>query len=177
MTIDLKIKNLDKLMMALRLMPAELTTGTKAMFKGIAEHLRGKIAVYPPDTAANRPPGTNGYSWYERGFGTRTVTGKAYPTSETLGRSWTTQVRGFGDNMAAFLGTRASYAPPVQNAERQARWHSARGWITVQEALRDSEAWIREFGANCINRIIGGALGSAAGGAIKGLGGFFGGGK
>jgi phage gpG-like protein len=177
MTIDLKIKNLDKLMMALRLMPAELTTGTKAMFKGIAEHLRGKIAVYPSDTQANRPPGVNGYSWYERGFGTRTVTGRAYPTSENLGKSWTTQVRGFGDNMTAFVGTRASYAPYVQDAERQAQKLGDYGWGTVQEALRASEQWIKDFGENCINRIIGGALGSAAGGAIKGIGGFFGGGK
>lgn len=174
MSLNFKIKNLDRLMSLMRVMPNELNSGLKAMLKGIVEHLRGKLAVYPPDTQANRPPGVNGYSWYERGFGTRTITGRGYPTSETLGRSWTTQVRGFGQNMRAFAGTRASYAPYVQDAERQAGWHGARGWVTVQEVLRNEEGWIQRFGENMVNRILSGQLGRAVGGAAKAIGGFFG---
>ncbi|HNS38687.1 MAG TPA: hypothetical protein PKJ56_00400 [Promineifilum sp.] len=97
------------------------------MTKAVA-HLHNRIAEYPPATAANSPPGRNGYSWYERGYGTKTVTGKAFPTSETLGRSWTTEVEDNGKR--GLVGTNVSYGPYVQDGERQASFHARNGWKT-----------------------------------------------
>lgn len=104
------------------------------MLKTVA-HLHNKIAIYPPSTIANSPG--NGYSWYERGFGTRTATGKAWPTSETLGRRWTHEVS--ADGRRGEVGNNASYGPFVQSAEKQAGFHAARGWLT-DEQVAEAEA-------------------------------------
>ncbi len=96
--------------------------------KRATAYLHEKAATYPPATSANRPPGNNGYSWYERGFGTRTVTGAAFPTSETLGRRWTTEVS--ADGRKGVVGNNASYGPYVQSGEQQAGFHARNGWKT-----------------------------------------------
>ena len=96
-------------------------------------HIHREIAKYPPATAANRPPGRNGYSWYVRGFGTRTVTGKAYATSQRLGASWTTEVS--PDGRQGRVGTKVTYAPYVQG-ERQTSYHEETGWQTAREVAR-----------------------------------------
>lgn len=106
----------------------------RPMTKAVA-HLHREIAQYPPSTQANSP--ANGYSWYERGFGTRSRTGRAWPTSETLGRRWTHEVS--GDGRRGVVGNNASYGPFVQSAEQQAAFHAARGWLT-DEQVADKEA-------------------------------------
>ncbi len=79
-------------------------------------HLHRVIAEYPASSTANSP--ANGYSWYERGFGTRSRTGRGWPTSETLGRRWTHEVS--ADGRTGRVGNNASYGPYVQSAEKQA---------------------------------------------------------
>lgn len=106
----------------------------RPMTKAVA-HLHDRIAKYPPATTANSP--ANGYSWYERGFGTRSRTGRAWPTSETLGRRWTHEVD--ADGRRGVVGNNASYGPFVQSAEKQAAFHAARGWVT-DEQVADKEA-------------------------------------
>ena len=106
----------------------------RPMTKAVA-HLHDRIAKYPPATTANSP--ANGYSWYERGFGTRTRTGRAWPTSETLGRRWTHEVS--SDGKRGEVGNNASYGPNVQSAERQAAFHARRGWVT-DEQVAEKEA-------------------------------------
>lgn len=106
----------------------------RPMTKAVA-HLHREIAVYPPSSSANSP--ANGYSWYERGFGTRTRTGRAWPTSETLGRRWTHEVS--ADGKRGEVGNNASYGPFVQSEERQASFHKRRGWLT-DEKVADKEA-------------------------------------
>lgn len=108
----------------------------RPMTKAVA-HLHSVIAIYPPATAANSPPGRNGYSWYERGFGTRTITGKAWPTSETLGRRWTHEVTENGRR--GEVGNNAGYGPYVQSAEKQAAFHVQNGWVT-DEQVAEKEA-------------------------------------
>lgn len=97
----------------------------RAMTKSTA-HLQNNIAEYPSSSNANSPG--SGYSWYERGFGTRTRTGRAYPTSETLGRRWTSEVSANGRK--GVVGNNASYGPYVQSEEKQAGFHKRRGWQT-----------------------------------------------
>jgi len=133
--ISLQVHGLEELRKEFLQWPDKLEQGTKATMKGATEILRQYVADYPPASYANVPPGRNG-RWYVRGFGTRTVTGKAYPTSQNLGRSWVTEVRGVGREVRGILGTRVTYAPFVQDAERQAQFHRRRGWPTVQEALK-----------------------------------------
>ena len=106
----------------------------RPMTKAVA-HLHRTIAEYPASSSANSP--ANGYSWYERGFGTRTRTGRAWPTSETLGRRWTHDVS--ADGKRGVVGNNAGYGPYVQSAEKQAAFHAARGWLTDEKVAEKEQ--------------------------------------
>lgn len=136
-----EIRGLDKAIKKL-----EKIGGPKALKRPMTKataHLLDKIAKYPPATSANSPPGNNGYSWYERGFGTRTITGMAFPTSETLGRRWTMEVS--GDGRKGVVGNNASYGPYVQSAEQQAAFHARNGWITDATVAEQEAATVVGF--------------------------------
>ena len=141
------IENLDELIAALKQFPKEVQRGLRVAMRVAAEKVRSGVAQYPEATGANFPPGLDGYRWYERGFGTRTVTGRAYPTSETLGRSWTVKVKQTARMTRGIIGTNVSYAEFVQGT-KQAGFHRARGWKTVEQVLftRRGAIW-RAFGA------------------------------
>lgn len=111
---------------------------TKAVY-----HLLDAIAKYPPETSANRPPGNNGYSWYERGFGRRTITGKAYPTSQMLGRKWTSQI--FDRGRKGVVGNNVTYAPAVQKDGYQAAFHARNGWKTDATVAREERPTVVGF--------------------------------
>ena len=98
-----------------------------------AERVQDRIAKYPLESAANRPPGPNGYSWYVRGYGTRTRTGRGYPTSKDLGPSWT--VKYSNGHRRAEIGNNASYGKYVQDKDEQAGWHKGR-WHTIQDVVK-----------------------------------------
>lgn len=148
------IEGLEQLQRRFGLLPAEVMRVINAAMGGAVEIIRGGVAKYPKATAANKPPGLNGYSWYERGFGTRTVTGRAYPTSETLGKSWTTKVTPISGGVRGTVGTRTSYAPFVQDKERQAAFHRARGWPTVQGVLEARAEKIAALFRAAIQRVL-----------------------
>lgn len=149
------VDGLDQLQRRFGRLPAEVVRIMTAAMGGAVEIVRGGVAKYPKATAANKPPGLNGYSWYERGFGTRTVTGKGYPTSETLGKSWTTKVTPISGGVRGTIGTRASYAPFVQDKTRQAQFHTARGWLTVQEVLEKNAERIAKLFQAALRRVMG----------------------
>lgn len=100
-------------------------------------HIHRRVVIYPPATAANVSPGINGYSWYVRGFGVRTVTGREYATSEQLQQNWVTEIS--IDGRQGKIGTNVSYAPYVQDRDKQASYHKQRGWITAQ-TIAENEA-------------------------------------
>jgi hypothetical protein len=158
MTVDttIEIEGLEELQRAFEQFPEKVGRGLQATTKGALGMLRGDIAQYPPSSAANNPPGVDGYAWYERGYGTRTVTGRGYPTSEALGRSWTTKVERGGRGILGRVGTRVSYARYVQDRTRQARWHAARGWRTVQDVVADKSDDVRKLFAQAIRKILSG---------------------
>ena len=141
----IKIEGLDELVKALEKYPVQMKQGMRTTTKGALEILRGEIAQYPSASAANRRPGVNGRSWYERGYGTRTVTGRGYPTSEMLGRSWVTRIEGGPHSVLGTVGTNASYAPYVQDRGRQSRWHKRRGWKTIQDAVKAKATTIKRL--------------------------------
>lgn len=128
------IENLEEFQAALAQFPADVNRGLRTAMRSAGAKVRSGVAHYPRITGANRSPGLNGYSWYERGFGTRTVTGKAYPTSEVLGKSWAVKVTQSAQATKGVIGTAVSYAKFVQG-RMQAAFHRARGWKTVSQVL------------------------------------------
>lgn len=108
------------------------------------------VAVYPPATEANRPGRPQG--WYERGKGWYSSSGKLYPTSETMGRRWTSRVEQGG--RVGRVGNTASYVRYVQDRLLQARFHTARGWITAQDAIEKRTNDIIGYFARHYERVI-----------------------
>jgi hypothetical protein len=121
-----------------------------AMMAG-ALHIKGKIAKYPAKTKANSPSNPTG-RWYERGFGTRTKTGRAYPTSETLGKKWTVANRDKG--FTKVIGNNVSYGPFVQSAEKQAKFHERRGWKTDEQVIDEEQDTVLDFVKDRVDRIL-----------------------
>lgn len=130
-----------------RTLGADITPAIKAATKAIALEVQGEIAPYPPATIANSPSNPK-RRWYERGFGPKWVlkNGAVHgrKTSETLGRRWAVKQRGVG----AVVGNPASYADVVHDADKQARFHGQRGWVTDKEAL------MRVIRSGAIQRIV-----------------------
>lgn len=148
MATAVTVKGLDKLIEKLeRLGKAD---ALKRPMTQAVQHLHDTIAEYPPSGIANSP--MNGYSWYERGFGTRTRTGRAWNTSETLGRRWTEEVSANGQR--GVVGNNASYAEYVQSAEKQAGFHAMRGWKTDEQVTREEAGVVVEFFNDAIARLL-----------------------
>ena len=127
------IEGYDKLMKKLNM----LENPHKPVRKGMMDyrtHLRKKIVPYPPHTQANVRPGINGYSWYDRGYGTRTITGKAYPTSEDIKKRWEFSVKKLSSVIRLTVKNFASYSIYVQG-ERQRHYHANRGWRRVDKVI------------------------------------------
>ena len=119
--------------------------------KASASHVKGKIARYPPATIANSPGNPAG-RWYERGYGPKWQTRAGIhgrKTSETLGRRWTISEQDNG--MTQVIGNNVSYGPYVQG-EKQARFHQARGWKTVQDVAESENDEVLRFVQREIDR-------------------------
>src|SRR5210317_349321 len=98
-----------------------LANPVKPMKKGMQNYLgflEPKITPYPPASQANRKPGVNGYSWYQRGFGTKTITGKAYRTSEIMSKRWKFDTRVQASKVRGEITNTASYSPFVQGEKQ-----------------------------------------------------------
>ena len=149
MTAKIEIEGLDKLLT--KLDGIENLQKIKPALKAGAVHIKGKIAKYPPKSIANSPSNPTG-RWYERGFGTRTATGGAYPTSETLGRKWTVASRDRG--FTQVVGNNVSYGPFVQSAEDQAKIHGKRGWKTDQQVADEEADTVLDFVKKEVDKIL-----------------------
>ena len=96
-----------------------------------ANYIQAEISEYPASTTANTS--ANGYSWYVRGFGVRTRTGRSYKTSQNLDKRW--RVRATARR--AVITNSASYSTYV-HGKKQARWHKRRGWVEGFKWLRNN---------------------------------------
>ena len=114
----------------------------RAMEKAV-RHYRSVIAEYPPQTGANVPPGLNGYSWYVRGDGTHTITGRVYRTSEDLGPSWRVEVAADGETGRVYNNT--TYGEWVQDKRKQTEFHRVRGWKNTDDTLNEETRTIEGF--------------------------------
>ena len=161
MTFKYRVQGAKELERALADAPRRIMRGLKAMMGGATELIRSGLADYPPETAGNKPRAfTSGGQnvWYERGFGSKWARKDGSvgerQTSETLGRSWTTEVRGFAAGVRGIVGTKASYAPLVQDEKRQAAVHKRHKWPTVQSVFKDKKQEIIRLFDAVIARII-----------------------
>jgi hypothetical protein len=146
------IKGLDELVRKLKTFE-DLQKLRPAMMAG-ALHVKGKIAQYPPFSAANVEPSHG--RWYKRGWGSKykrldgKVTGKK--TSETLGRRWTVANRDRG--LTKVIGNKASYARYVQSEEEQAGFHGDRGWKTDAQVIKEEQEAVLNFVKKEVDKIL-----------------------
>lgn len=135
MSVEYEIKGLAKLRWLLDVPRYE--RAVKAITRGVAEVLKGKLAQYPGPVAkpiqwASRKQ----RAWYmaaRKGMGP--YRRNSDPWSQRIGPSWTTENRG----LDAAVGTRVTYAPWVQSAEKQQPMHRNTGWITDRGAIQQAE--------------------------------------
>ncbi len=119
-------------------------------------HMHRTIARYPPATAANSPGRVDRLgrpmAWYVRGRGTMYPSGAVRMISETLGRRWTERVEQRGRR--GVVGNNASYVRYVQDEDKQAQFHTRRGWLTAQDATEQESDTILNFFRNEYKRIL-----------------------
>jgi hypothetical protein len=127
----------------------------KTAMRAAAQHVKGKVNVYPPDTIANSPSNPSG-RWYERNYGPRwrrrdgSIGGS--PTSKQLKHKWTTKLA--NDGLSAIVGNNVSYGPYVQDEERQAGFHRRRGWKTIQDVSREEAETVARFVRDHVERAL-----------------------
>ena len=119
--------------------------------KAGAVHVMGAIKPYPPESIANKPSNPTG-RWYKRGYGTRTATGRGYPTSERLKAGWAVKSRDRG--FTQVVGNDTSYGPFVQSAEKQAKIHKQRGWKTDQQVVEEEADTVLDFIKDEVDKIL-----------------------
>ena len=128
--MKIEIKGIEELSNKLRaLADGKLLSKVVA---GSRARLMRRLAQYPAASTANRPKPAPG-RWYERGWGTRSATGRGRRSSEKLGSSWVAREQGQG----LLIRNTASYAPLVMGAKRQTALHGRRGWSRVEELLAE----------------------------------------
>lgn len=102
-----------------------------------ASDIQTYMKEYPPLSAANVP--RPGHTHYERGYGSKYTrvngswTGRK--TSQMLNRSWSRRSTFTEHSAKIIIGTRVTYARFVHDKLKQARFHKARKWRTVQDAV------------------------------------------
>ena len=161
MTFRYKVHGQKQLERAFNECPQRVMRGLRAMMGGAIELLRDALVDYPPATEGNQPRTFQSGAqniWYERGFGSKWArkdgsVGTA-ETSETLDRSWTTEVRGFAAGVRGIVGTKAIYAPLVQDEKQQAAVHERHKWPTVQGVFKEKTRQIVRLFDSVIARIV-----------------------
>lgn len=132
----MSIEGLEKLQKRLdELSGARLQERTQAAALAIGEGIRANLARYPgpvkyPIRWASRK---------QRFYVLRVLRAdlgpyvrNSDPQSQRLGPSWTVEPAG---RYGAVIGTRVTYAPFVQSAERQQPFHRETGWVTDRQAV------------------------------------------
>ena len=130
------IQGMDKLMHKLE----RLENPSKPVLKGMQNYrafLSKRVKPYPPASQANLSPGINGYSWYVRNYGTRTITGKAYKTSQQLSKKWLFRTATLVNVVRLTIKNEADYAGYVQG-DKQTWYHEARGWKRVDNEIEET---------------------------------------
>ena len=137
-TIRVDIKGGDELIRKLGRVTA-LGTLRPPMQRSVAR-VHKDIADYP------EPPGPGSFKgfvsdkqrrWFFAALRRGEIT-VPYVRTGTLGRRWTTRVRGSADGVEGTVGNNTEYAPFVQGKSQQAQIHQGR-WETIEQVLEDNE--------------------------------------
>ena len=162
-----RIEGMDRLLRDLD--PKRWDRVLRTAMKGGIGVIRAEIKEYPPKTEANQPRAWGGAfsistkkahnTWYQRGWGTKRIrkdggiTG--YMTSEELGKQWTKgKVRRTSYGYLGTTGNRVTYARWVQDADKQAHFHKARGWKTVQGVVKSKGPAVRRLFEQVIRKAV-----------------------
>lgn len=132
--VSIEIEGLEELRKQLD--PRRMDKFARIALEGGAGIIHAEAQRYPPKSSANRPNAAG--RWYERGYGPKwqrqdgTVGG--IHSSEQLGKQWTQKIKRLRDGWEAIISNKVgqTYGRYVQDEEKQAHFHKARGWQTVQ---------------------------------------------
>jgi phage gpG-like protein len=152
----IEIEGLDELVKKLNDL-SKLKT-VHAGIKAAGLYVKGKIAIYPPQTIANSPNNPSG-QWYQRGWGIRYKGGGGRQVSEQLGKKWTMKYD--QAKFEAVVGNNASYAVFVQGPKQGSKGsrqagHMARiGWKSVDTVAEQESKRVQEYVYQAVRRAIG----------------------
>ena len=127
--LEVEIKDLDKLMVAMKKFPRTVAKNLGAAGKESAEDVilpTEGLRNYPPETAANKPP----TPYYIRGVGTQTQSSN-YLNSERLGTKWNVTRRGHETR----ISNPVSYARYL-HGEEQAGAMAEIGWVKLWDTAK-----------------------------------------
>ncbi len=145
MTIEVEVEGLDRIIAAMKLFPKVVT---KNMAAAGMESLNvildtPGLRMYPPETAANRPP----TPYYIRGRGMQYKYGNT-GSSERYGTRWTTESQAY----TAKASNIASYAKYLAVEGQQVFWARTYGWRTLIRVAREKlsqiigiyDSWVKK---------------------------------
>lgn len=158
--VDIEFDDDELKRLVKRIKQVDNPPGQARAMSAVVALVRGDIAQYPPESEANKPGRVrevNGRSirlgHYVRGSGWVTPGGRRLENSEALGRRWTDKVTQGGQ--VGEVGNNASYVRWVQDEDKQAGFHKARGWSTVQEVIERRRVAIRTILLQPIKALLG----------------------
>lgn len=120
----------------------------KRILTAVTDHVQAEVSPYPPETFRNRPGGGR-YSWYVRGYGTRTRTGRAYRTSENFLQAWRVEKR---STFETRLKNNASYGGYLKG-DKQVGWAKVVGWSLVKDDIKKAGPEMRRITAAIIRQV------------------------
>ena len=154
----IEVKGLERIKRNLDKLPTELSRAMAATMDASLLNLKGPLA-YPPTTEANRPKHGTWGPYYERGIGSaykqkRDGSVTQYKNSERLSANWATKVTSGPFTLTGEVGNKASYAPDVHTDALQPDIFGARGWKTVETAVKEERAGIVRLFENTISKVL-----------------------
>jgi hypothetical protein len=147
--VTMEIKGMEELIKKLEKLGK--MSKVHAGLRAAGMYVKGKIAIYPPATAANQP---GSGSWYQRGWGIRYAGGGGKQTSEQLGKKWTSKYD--KAKFEVIIGNNASYARFVQGPKgTQSKAMKKIGWTSIDTIAKEETKRVQEYVFEAVRRAIG----------------------
>ncbi len=121
-----------------------------------AIHVKGKIAIYPPQTHPTRQS-VYGSSFQSdrqrRWFFAVGIHQTPYARTSNLANRWT--ISSSMDGLAQIVGNNTSYGPYVQGAGMQSLYHRAQGWLTEEQVAEQESGKVQAMILRAIQKALG----------------------
>lgn len=159
--IEISVKGIVELLD--RLDPDDYTRAIYGALDYVLRDLILKVQPYPPESEANRPPGSIVHvkskhvdgsvivsdrpanRWYERGQGMRYANGMQYASSESSWQLWFSNVSVYPHGVDASLWNQAWYSGFLYDAYLQPKIFKGRGWRAITDEVRMSYPLLQEM--------------------------------